>query len=263
VFKPILKAVLPVAAVALAAGLSGCKDAKIKIDGEGVPLADLDLSGDPPREVILAGPDNVFISDGEKLDIDVSGEDEAVDAMRFTFKDGKLAIMRKNGRFDSKTRATVRITMPSPNAIMIAGSGTIEAASLSGDASATIAGSGTLKAAAVDAEALDVNVLGSGRFEASGKAGSLDLNIAGSGLAKMDSLMVGSADVTIAGSGDASFASDGEVEAKVMGSGNVTITGRATCTVKSMGSGSVVCKPAADNTDEAGDSSAEADNGDA
>lgn len=244
--KPILKAVLPVAAVALAAGLSGCNDMNIKIDGEdGVPLAELDLSGDPPSEVVLAGPDNVVISDGDTLDIDVTGDSEVVDAMRFSLKGGKLAIMRKGGKWDSDAKATVRVTMPAPSGIVIAGSGTIEAASLTGDASATIAGSGTLKAAAIDAESLDVNVVGSGKFEAAGKAKSLDLNIAGSGLASMDGLTVDKADVNIAGSGDASFASDGNVEAKVMGSGNVTIAGRATCAVKSMGSGSVVCKPAA------------------
>lgn len=262
-FKPILKAVLPVAAVALAAGLSGCKDVNIKIDGEeGVPLADLDLSGAPPSEVVLAGPDDVFIGDGDKLEIDVSGDDEVVDAMRFTLKDGKLAIMRKSGKLDSNAKATVRITMPSPSAIVIAGSGTIAAESLSGKASATIAGSGTLKTAAIDAESLDVNVVGSGKFEAKGKTGSLDLNIAGSGQAKMDGLTVDKADVNIAGSGDASFASDGTVEAKIMGSGNVTIAGRATCTVKSMGSGSVVCKPAAESSGETGNSSAEAGSGD-
>ena len=254
-FKPIFKAVLPVAAIAIAAGLSGCNDMNITIDGEGgVPLAELDLSGDPPSAVVLAGPDKVIISDGDTLEIDVSGEQEAVDALRFSLKGDKLAIARKPGQVKGDTYATIHVTMPAPKEVVIAGPGTIEAASLAGDAKANIAGSGTLKVAAIEAESLDVNVLGSGTFEAAGKAATLDLNIAGSGSARMGGLVVDKADIAIAGSGDAAFASDGEVSAKVMGSGDVTITGRATCKVKSMGSGSVTCKPSAsDEASEEGD----------
>ena len=47
--------------------------------------------------------------------------------------------------------------------------------------------------------------------------------------------------ITIAGSGDASFASDGTVDATVMGSGNVNVTGSAKCTIHSMGSGKLNC----------------------
>lgn len=256
--KPILKAVLPVAAVALAAGLSGCKDMDIKINGEeGVPLADLDMAGDPPTELVVAGPDTVIVSDGEKLDIDVSGDAEAVDALRFSLKDGKLAIMRKGDKWMDAGRATVRVIMPSPRAITIAGSGAVEAASLAADAKVTIAGSGSLKAASVAAQGLDVNIAGSGRFEASGTASALDLDIAGSGVAAMDGLKVAKAEITIAGSGDASFASDGEVAAKVVGSGNVTIIGRASCKVQSMGSGSVTCRPASDKPADNGETPAE------
>lgn len=255
--KPLLKAVLPVAAVAIAAGLSGCKDMDITIDGEeGVPLADLDMSGDPPTELILAGPDRVIVTDGDALAIDVTGDDKAVDAMRFSLKGGKLAISRKGGDWGKDSTATVNVTMPAPTAITIAGSGTIEAASLAGDAKATIAGSGTLKAAAIAAEKLDLTIAGSGRFEAAGTARELDLDIAGSGVATMDGLSVETAEINIAGSGDASFASDGKVDARVFGSGNVTIYGRAECTVKSAGSGSVTCRPAAGDANPPADEAA-------
>jgi hypothetical protein len=48
-FGHFLKALAPVLAVALAAGVAGCDKATIKINGEeGKKLADLDLSGKAP-----------------------------------------------------------------------------------------------------------------------------------------------------------------------------------------------------------------------
>ncbi len=255
-FAKLLRGLAPIAAVALAAGLAGCKDMNISIgDSEGVPLAELDMSGDPPTELVLAAPDSVVLTDGDTLTIDVEGDRDAVDVMRFTLEDGTLGILRENDS-DVDGRATVRVTMPSPRAIVIAGSGGVAAQSMAEEASVTIAGTGRLDVASVRADKLDVNVMGSGTFGAAGSAKSLDLTVAGSGSMEAAGLKVDGADISIMGSGDAEFASDGKVEASVMGSGNVTITGNATCTVNSMGSGTVTCRataPAADD-EETGDS---------
>ncbi|HSM53046.1 MAG TPA: hypothetical protein VK839_02550, partial [Erythrobacter sp.] len=71
----LIKRLAPVAAIALSAAVAGCNDMNIEINGEeGVPLAELDMSGDAPTELILAGPDTVVLSEGDALDIDVEGD---------------------------------------------------------------------------------------------------------------------------------------------------------------------------------------------
>jgi len=66
----ILKGLAPLAALAGAALVTGCDNMNIHIgDGDGVPLAELDMSGAAPTELVLAGPDKVIVTEGEKLDI--------------------------------------------------------------------------------------------------------------------------------------------------------------------------------------------------
>jgi len=241
----IIKGLVPVAAIALAAGLAGCDGARVRIgDHEGVPLAELDTSGAAPTEVVVAGPDHVLLAQGAKLKIDVSGDRDAVAALRFTLDDGALGIMRDSEGREVKGRAEVRVTMPLPRKIVIAGSGTVETDGLARNAELVIAGSGKAAARHVEADSLEVVVAGSGTLEAAGNVDKLELNIAGSGRADMGALKVGAADITIAGSGSADFASDGKVEAQIVGSGDVRVTGAATCTVNAVGSGKLTCRPA-------------------
>jgi hypothetical protein len=247
-FKSILRGLAPVAAIALAAAASGgCDKMHVSINGEeGKRLADLDLTGDAPREVAMLGPDTVKIVTGDKLAITVEGDEAVTDAMRFTLKDGTLGILRKGGKWDGDdARATINVTMPAPRTLTMAGSGRIDAAELASDeARVAIAGSGTVDTADVRAGRLKVEIAGSGSYRAAGTAKSLSLSIAGSGDARLDALRVDDAKVNIAGSGDTAFASDGNVSANIMGSGDVRVIGRATCKVKTMGSGRLVCEPA-------------------
>ncbi len=245
----IIKGVAPVLALALATGLAGC-DGHISVNGhEGVPLAELNLDGRSPTSLVLAGPDNVVIARGEKLTIDVAGDPQAADELRFTLDDDSLGVMRKNG---SKVRgkATVRVTLPALSKLTLAGSGKVDADQMDGDVEVVIAGSGTARVAAIEADKVEVTIAGSGTLEAGGRAETLELTVAGAGSANMGPLRVGNGEVTIAGSGDAAFASDGTVKATILGSGTVSVTGSAKCTVSSMGSGKLHCS--AGTTETAG-----------
>lgn len=244
-FHKLVKAFAPIAAVALSGVLSGCDGANVKIDGaEGKPLSDLDLNGAPPHGLVLLGPDEVRIRQGDKLAITIDGDPELVEAMRFTLKDGTLGVLRKEGSWSSKGTAIVNVTMPAPESLVAAGSGSIRAESLGSKAEVTIAGSGDVETMNVVADALEVTIAGSGSYRAAGTAGKLDMTIAGSGEAAMDALKAGNASVTITGSGRSAFASDGKVDARIMGSGVIRVQGRATCEVKATGSGRLVCEPA-------------------
>lgn len=246
-FGHFAKAMGPIIAVALAAGVAGCdglKGTNVSINGEeGKPLAELDMSGAAPDEIVLAGPDEIRVTTGEKLAITVEGDQAVKDQLRFSIKDGSLAIHRKGEMFGSGSAiAIINVTMPAPKEVVMAGSGKITAANLANKANVTVAGSGTIETTAVAGESLDLTIAGSGNFSAVGNVKTLDLTIAGSGSAQMDALRVDKADVSIAGSGSTAFTSDGEVEASIMGSGNVTVKGRARCTLSSMGSGKLVCE---------------------
>ena len=242
-FKHLLKALAPVAALALAGSLSACHG-HVSINGEdGKKLSELDLSGTAPEELVLAGPDEVRVTQGDKLAITVTGE--GADQVRFTLKGGALGIMRENcfKWHDGDKAAVVNVTMPAPKELTLAGSGKISTPALAKDAKVTVAGSGSVEAAAVAGDTLELTIAGSGEFRAAGSVQTFDLKVMGSGSSHTDGLMAGTAKVTIAGSGDAAFASDGQVDAKIMGSGEVRVRGRATCKVSSMGSGKLVCEP--------------------
>jgi carbon monoxide dehydrogenase subunit G len=244
VLHKVLKSVAPVFALMLAAGVTGCDNVHVDFgDDQGVPLAELDKSGAAPTELVLAGPDTVVVDEGSTLDIAVSGDQAAVDALRFKLSHGSLAIMRKNHSGNINGRATVHVTMPAIEKLTVAGSGTVEATALAGKSEVTIAGSGTAHTAKVAAHSLEVTIAGSGSYRAAGVADALELTVAGAGKADMAGLTVDRAKVTIAGSGDASFASDGTVSATIMGSGDVSVAGRATCKLTSMGSGTLRCTP--------------------
>lgn len=253
-FGRFIRAFVPVIAIALATGLSGCDGPNIKINGEdGQKLADLDLTGTAPDELVLLGPDEVKITEGAKLAITVEGDAAAREDMRFSLKDGTLAILRKDMRWGKNSAKTVvvNVTMPAPREITMAGSGKISSTALARTANIVVAGSGTVETPNVAGESIDVNLAGSGLYRAAGNVSSLKLLIAGSGSAELDALKADKAKVTIAGSGSARFASDGEVSAEIMGSGEVTVRGRARCTVSAMGSGKLNCETAATQTSTA------------
>ena len=251
-FDNFFKTVAPVIAMAVAGGMAGCEDEEgrhFRFNGkEGMPLDELDLSGDAPDTVNLAGPDIVRITEGKEFSIALEGSDEAKERMRFLLDDGTLSIMREGRNWkenwnDSDDRATVSITMPAPEKLVLAGSGEIHSDTLSAKAAIVIAGSGKVATPSVEVERLDVNIAGSGRYKADGSTAKLDLNVAGSGNARLDNLNAERVRVKIAGSGNATFSSDGKVDARIMGSGNVTVRGNPKCTLKSFGSGTLNCEP--------------------
>ena len=253
----IFKKLLPAAALGMGLAVSGCDGMNISIgDTDGVPLAELDMSGDAPSGLVVAGPDTVIVTEGETLAIDVEGDASATEDLRFTLEDGTLGVTRESSSWSDTGTAIVRVTMPLPKELVIAGSGKAELPGMASSAEVTIAGSGTATIAALEVEDLELSIAGSGQVETSGTAKSLNLNIAGSGSGKMAGLKVDTADISIAGSGEASFASDGTVKASVVGSGDVTVTGRAKCTIDAVGSGSLKCEEApAAATEEAADAS--------
>jgi len=209
---------------------------------DGVPLADLDLTGPVPQKVSLCGPAQVVLSEGEVFRVDVENNLSGEEVL-FSRHEDRLGV--SGGDADT----VVRITLPAPRELKVAGSGRMTAAKLARDGKVSIAGSGRLELASVEGGRLKVSLAGSGRVAIDGQADELELSIAGSGSCDAEGLMVGKAAIHIAGSGDAIFACNGEVDAHLMGSGNVIVRGSARCSVHSVGSGTLTCERERESAD--------------
>ena len=242
--RMIAKRAVPIAALTLAATLSGCSYSVDWGDVEGVALSEFDMSGEAPDTIQLAGPDKIIISQGEGLSITLEGDEEAGEALRFDRDGDRLTIARDRDIYDGSGSALILVTMPAPEALEVAGSGDIEAVAMASNAEIDIAGSGNVKVASIEAEELDVNIAGSGDVSAAGTASVLDLSIAGSGDVRFAELTADTVAISIAGSGNVNVASNGTVDASIAGSGNIKVTGSATCSVSTAGSGSLKCSPA-------------------
>jgi endonuclease YncB( thermonuclease family) len=219
-------------------------------DWEGVPLEDLDLTQPAPEKILVLGPAAVRITQGDTFRIRAEGE--GARSLRFSTRDDKLVIARRDAGEDGATTAMVDLTLPAPRSLAVMGSGSLEAGSLAGEAKISVAGSGSIRLEGIDCERLRVNLMGSGHLQATGKVAKLKLVSAGSGVSDLAGLEAGKARLSTTGSGSIRLASDGEVEAKMMGSGNITIFGRARCQVQSMGSGKFNCIPRDERDDEGG-----------
>jgi DUF4097 and DUF4098 domain-containing protein YvlB len=190
--------------------------------------------------VVLASGDKVIVTDGTTFTIKVEGGD--TDSLRFVRDERTIGITREDG-WDGNQTATIRITMPPPSELIIAGAGEIEAQSLASEAEVSIGGSGTVTFGKVALESLGINIGGSGRIRGAGTAKVLEVNIGGSGDVELAGLKADTAEVSIGGSGDVTFASDGTVEANIAGAGDVKVTGNAKCTINAFGSGTLACTP--------------------
>jgi len=247
-FERFIRRMAPLAALTMSLGLASCGSIDVKINGkEGVPLAELDMSGEAPTELLVAGPDKVIVTEGDALTIDVEGD--SADAVRFVLDGKMLGVTREEETWDWDGQAIVRVTMPALEEIDIAGSGSVEAATVASDAEINIGGSGSVAVDQVNADRLEIAIGGSGSVRAAGSARDLEVSIGGSGGTNLANLTADDAEISIAGSGSVSLKSDGKVEASIAGSGSVNVVGSAECKVTALGSGTLTCKPAAETTE--------------
>jgi hypothetical protein len=239
-----IRRMAPVAALALGTALAGC-GADVQVNGmDGVPLAELDTSGAAPSKLVLASGDTVVLSEGDALSITVEGDPEQAEKLRFSLEDATLGVTREKGSWGSGSAVTVNVTMPPPESLVIAGSGTVRAPTLARDAEISIGGSGDVSVERIASGTLEVNIGGSGSIKGAGTADRLEINIGGSGDVDLAGLKADRAEVNIGGAGDVAFASDGTVEASIAGSGDIRVTGSAKCEVSAFGSGKLTCSPA-------------------
>ena len=242
--KRIAKRAAPIAALAIGAGLSGCAYTGSWDTVEGVAFKDFTPSGTAPNAIGLAGPDEIVITQSDTFEITLDGDSRAGEALRFDRTGEQLNIARDSNVYNGGKTAIVRIAMPAPSELELAGSGKINSATMAPNAEVEIAGSGQIHIDELAAQEFEVEMAGSGKLRAAGAVERLSIEIAGSASVDMAGVMADNVDIDIAGSGEVDLASNGVVNADIAGSGEVTVTGSATCTVDAAGSGTLDCRPA-------------------
>ncbi len=237
----------PATLLAMGAMLAGCEGADIEINGKkGVPLAEVEIAGPPPTDIILSSGDTLIVTEGNTFSLKVEGAN--TDSLRFVRDNEVIAVTRETG-WSGKSDAVIRVTMPAPKEIVIGGSGTVKTPALASTAAINIGGSGTVEFGRIAADTLEINIGGSGTVRGGGgTAKELEILIGGSGEIIMPQLKADKAEVSIGGSGDVNFASDGTVEANIGGAGDVIVAGTAKCTLNGFGAGTLTCSPTSGGT---------------
>ena len=242
--KRIAKRAAPIALLAIGASLSGCAYTSSWDTVEGVAFDEFSPSNTAPTAIGLAGPDEIVITQSDVFEITLDGDSRAGEALRFDRAGEQLNIARDTNVYDGGKTAIVRIAMPAPSELELAGSGRIKSTTIASVGEIEIAGSGQVHVDELAAQKLDIEIAGSGAVKAAGAVESLNIEIAGSASVDMAGVLADNVDIDIAGSGEVDLASNGVVNADIAGSGEVTVTGSATCTVDAAGSGTLDCRPA-------------------
>lgn len=224
-------------------GLSGCINISSGFDGE--PLAEFDQGGSAPTEISLAGPDDIVLAVGDSLSIEVEGDPDVIETLRFRRTGDSLGVGRDSDGSSLRGKAIIRVTMPAPEGVSIGGSGDIRTETLADKADIAIGGSGSVVVDTIASDRLEIAIGGKGSVSGSGTVKRLEIAIGGSGDINFEGVKADDVEISIAGSGDIELASDGKVEASIVGSGDIVVTGNATCNSTAVGSGNLTCTPGA------------------
>lgn len=198
-------------------------------------------------EVIMRVSGKVLITQGNKNEVVLEGDEDLLDEIETEVRGGRLNIKsrRDNWRWwnnrRTRGRLTVYITVKELKGAYISGSGDIISQNTlkTDDFTASIAGSGDIELD-LDAEYVEAKISGSGNIELQGKSDKAKLSISGSGKYLAEKLMVGDYTVSMSGSGRGSINVEGDLDVRISGSGKIYYMGRPTSVNSSVsGSGSV------------------------
>ncbi len=213
-----------------------------KVTGNGV-MTTQKLTIDGFRGIEVAGPYDVFVSQGQNYEVRVEGDENLLEYLELEVDGDVLEIGSRRGyNLKSKVGIKVYVTTPLIEHLAVAGSGNIRSQTKVTSASAldlSIAGSGDMLLGEVDAPKIDAEIAGSGSVTVKGTTRALHAEIAGSGSIHALDLLSESVDVEIAGSGNAEVFASKQLDASIAGSGDVKYRGNPSVSKSKAGSGDV------------------------
>lgn len=192
------------------------------------------------HSIDLGTSGNVYIRQGDIQQVEVEIDENLVDEIRRTVRNGKWDIefdrcIKKLSRFD------IYITVPDIRALKISGSGDMigENDFFGDDLELTISGSGNMDIS-FTGYSIDTRISGSGNIRLEGKADRIDHEVPGSGNLSAFNLPTGIVKINTSGSGDSEVTVSDRLIARISGSGDIYFKGDPETDIVISGSGDVV-----------------------
>jgi hypothetical protein len=176
------------------------------IQGSGVAKSEQRDVGDF-RKIKVTNSAAIDVQIGEKTSLSIEADDNILPLVTTNVSAGMLTVGSKDAcSYSTRTPLKLTITVPSLEAVLVAGSGDITAKGL-------------------QEKHFNVDVKGSGDIRLFGKSDKLTVTIAGSGNVNATELIATDANVSIKGSGDVKVHAAEKLNATIAGSGDIRYTG--------------------------------------
>lgn len=171
--------------------------------------------------VELAGSNNVVVHVGAPQSVVVRADDNLVDRVTTEVQSGTLVIASTPGSFSTTIPMSVEVTVPTLDAL-------------------TLAGSGNIVVEDIDAESLQVSLPGSGTLTGNGTATRVGVTVSGSGVVQFTRLAAEDVEAAVSGSGSIFVTATRSLDASVSGSGAIVYAGNPQDVTRSVtGSGAI------------------------
>jgi hypothetical protein len=182
---------------------------------------------------------NVEVTNGDKVSVNVSGDDNVVALITTTVKDGKLTISASQGSINTKVPLVVKVAMPMLATFKLSGAGNatindVKATKLGLEAN----GAGNLSFRG-NADDVGVKSTGAGQVVLVGKGKSLAADANGAGNIDASAFEVATATVKATGAGNVAVNATTSLDVTVTGAGNVVYAGSPKLAKRVSGAGTV------------------------
>lgn len=201
----------------------------------------------PATSLALNGSMAVDLRQGETQRVEVEANAHDLGFISTTVENGELRIGVASGpRFPNVRltgRVVVHVTLPTLQAVAVAGSGSVKADPRlpfkTDNLAVQVRGSGSAELPQVQAKTVAVQVTGSGGLRIGGQTAGLTATLSGSGELRAQQLQAQTGTVKVTGSGDARVAVSETLAVQLRGSGSVAVKGKPRLTQQISGSGRV------------------------
>jgi len=170
---------------------------------------------------------DLYLKQGNKTEVVLEGNDEALENIETDVSGNKLRIRTKNWKwYRNYSRVKIYVTLEKFEGASVSGSGNLssEGQLTGGDIDLSVSGSGELDLD-LDVQNISMSISGSGDISLSGNASSGNLRISGSGKLDAIDLLADEYDIRISGSGDARVNVSKSITSNISGSGTVRYKG--------------------------------------
>ena len=195
-------------------------------------------------EVRLEGSGFIHLQQGEQDALEIEADEALLPKIKSEVKDGRLELgfnsLLDNLLILGGETIHFTITMRKVHALIISGSGKVEAPRINTDSlKLKVSGAGKLTINELHTQQMEVNCSGSGSLLAGGEAQHLDIHISGSGEVHGALLASQEVRVRISGSGTIEVQASDKLDVQVSGAGTVRYQGNPSIRQHITGTGSV------------------------